>query len=330
MLAALPLNARRLLVSVLLPLAGLVTSAAAVPAAAQPPTKAGISFFEQKIRPVLVKHCYKCHSGQAKKLQGKFRLDSRDLIRKGGETGPAVVAGKPASSLLLDAIRYESLEMPPDGKLPARVIADFETWIRMGAPDPRDKAPVGKSGKQQGMSFKAARDWWSYQPVAPGKLPATKRGNWARRRLDHFVLARLEEHGLEPSPAADRRTLLRRLKLDLLGLPPTEKDIAEFEADKRPDATARLVDRLLASRHYGERWGRHWLDVARWAEDNPTSVFNRLMDKVTLEPTAGPNPTDIRRKRVLDAVSEELNIAPAARKLASNSGLNLPIFSVGR
>ncbi len=296
MLAALPLNARRLLVSVLLPLAGLVTSAAAVPAAAQPPTKAGISFFEQKIRPVLVKHCYKCHSGQAKKLQGKFRLDSRDLIRKGGETGPAVVAGKPASSLLLDAIRYESLEMPPDGKLPARVIADFETWIRMGAPDPRDKAPVGKSGKQQGMSFKAARDWWSYQPVAPGKLPATKRGNWARRRLDHFVLARLEEHGLEPSPAADRRTLLRRLKLDLLGLPPTEKDIAEFEADKRPDATARLVDRLLASRHYGERWGRHWLDVARWAEDNPTS-----------EATNRPHPDGWRyRDWVIEAINDDL------------------------
>ena len=121
------------------------------------------------------------------------------------------------------------------------------------------------------MSYKPPRDWWSYQPVTRGKLPVIKRDNWAPRRLDHFVLARLEEHGLPPSPPADRRTLLRRLKLDLLGLPPTEKDIADFDADKRPDAVARLVDRLLASRHYGERWGRHWLDVARWAEDNPTS-----------------------------------------------------------
>ena len=296
MLPALVRNERRPLVWVLLTIAGVFTSAAAVPAAEQPPTKAGIAFFEQKIRPVLVKHCYKCHSGRSKKLQGKFRLDSRDLIRKGGETGPAVVAGKPDSSLLLDAIRYESLEMPPDGKLPARVIADFETWIRMGAPDPRDKAPAGKIGKQQGMSFKTARDWWSYQPVTRSKLPVTKRDNWAHRRLDHFVLARLEEHGLQPSPAADRRTLLRRLKLDLLGLPPTEKDIAEFDADKRPDAVARLVDRLLASRHYGERWGRHWLDVARWAEDNPTS-----------EATNRPHPDGWRyRDWVIEAINDDL------------------------
>ena len=139
MLAAFLHLDRRPLVSSLATLAMLITSPAEVSAAEQPATKAGITFFEQKIRPVLVKHCYKCHSGRARKLQGKFRLDSRDLIRKGGETGPAVVAGKPADSLLLDAIRYKSLEMPPDGKLPARVIADFETWIRMGAPDPRDK-----------------------------------------------------------------------------------------------------------------------------------------------------------------------------------------------
>ena len=296
MLPALVRNERRPLVWVWLTIAGLFTSATAVPAAEQPPTKAGIAFFEQKIRPVLVKHCYKCHSGRSKKLQGKFRLDSRDLIRKGGETGPAVVAGKPGSSLLLDAIRYESLEMPPDGKLPARVIADFETWIRMGAPDPRDKAPAGKIGKQQGMSFKTARDWWSYQPVPRSKLPVTKRDHWAHRRLDHFVLARLEDHGLQPSPAADRRTLLRRLKLDLLGLPPTEKDIAEFDADKRPDAVARLVDRLLASRHYGERWGRHWLDVARWAEDNPTS-----------EATNRPHPDGWRyRDWVIEAINDDL------------------------
>ena len=296
MLAAFPHLDRRPLVSGLATLAMLITSPAEVSAAEQPATRAGIAFFEQKIRPVLVKHCYKCHSGRARKLQGKFRLDSRDLIRKGGETGPAVVAGKPAESLLLDAIRYKSLEMPPDGKLPARVIADFETWIRMGAPDPRDKAPVRQAEKQPGMSFETARTWWSFQPVAVGKLPPTKRRNWARRRLDHFVLARLEEHRLEPSPAADRRTLLRRLKLDLLGLPPNEKEIVEFEADQRPAAVARLVDRLLANRHYGERWGRHWLDVARWAEDNPTS-----------EATNRPHPDGWRyRDWVIEAINDDL------------------------
>mgnify|MGYP002846099788 CR=1 FL=1 len=241
-------------------------------AADQPATKAGIAFFEQKIRPVLIKHCYGCHSGQAKKLQAKFRLDSRILIRKGGETGVAIVPGQPAKSLLLEAIKYESLEMPPSGKLPARVIADFETWIKLGAPDPRDKVPTAKGqDKQTGMSFETARTWWSYQPLTAQPLPQVTTPKWARKRLDYFVLARLEQHGLAPSPTADRRTLLRRLKLDLIGLPPTEQEIAEYEGDLKPGATARLVDRFLASRHYGERWGRHWLDVARWAEDNPTS-----------------------------------------------------------
>ena len=278
-------------------LATLVVTAAIGHAAEKPPTRAGIAFFEQKIRPVLVKHCYGCHSAKAKKLEGKFRLDSRQLIRKGGPTGPAVVAGKPASSLLLNAIRYQSLEMPPSGQLPKQVIADFETWIRIGAPDPRDKASVGKTKKQVGMTFEAANRWWSFQPVTPRTLPRTKQRNWARKRLDHFVLARLETHKLEPSPRANRRTLLRRLKLDLLGLPPTEAEIVEFENDRRPEASAHLIDRLLANRHYGERWGRHWLDVARWAEDNPTS-----------EATNRPHPDGWRfRDWVIEAFNADLS-----------------------
>jgi len=274
----------------------LIVSTAAGRAADTPPTKAGLAFFEQKIRPVLVKHCYGCHSQQAKKIQGKFQLDSRQLIRKGGPTGPAIVPGKPAASLLLAAIRYESLEMPPGGQLPKQVVADFETWVRIGAPDPRDKVRTDKAEKQPGMSFEMARRWWSFQPVATGPLPQTKRKNWAQKRLDHFVLARLETHQLEPSPRADRRTLLRRLKLDLLGLPPTQAEISEFENDRRPDASSRLVDRLLASRHYGERWGRHWLDVARWAEDNPTS-----------EATNRPHPDGWRyRDWVIEAINADL------------------------
>ena len=274
----------------------LVISTAAGRAADKPPTKAGLAFFEQKIRPVLVKQCYGCHSGRAKKIQGKFRLDSRQLIRKGGPTGPAIVPGKPAASLLLDAIRYESLEMPPGGRLPKQVVADFETWVRIGAPDPRDKVRTDKVEKQQGMSFETARRWWSFQPVATGPLPQTKRKNWAQKRLDHFVLAQLETHQLEPSPRTDRRALLRRLKLDLLGLPPTQAEISEFENDRRPDATSHLVDRLLASRHYGERWGRHWLDVARWAEDNPTS-----------EATNRPHPDGWRyRDWVIEAINADL------------------------
>ncbi len=277
-------------------LSALVASAAVGHASDKPPTKAGLAFFEQKIRPVLVKHCYGCHSQRAKKIQGKFRLDSRQLIRKGGPTGPAIVPGKPAASLLLAAIRYESLEMPPGGQLPKQVVADFETWVRIGAPDPRDKVRTDKAEKQQGMSFEMARRWWSFQPVAAGPLPQTKQKNWAQKRLDHFVLAQLETHQLKPSPRADRRTLLRRLKLDLLGLPPTQAEISEFENDRRPDASSRLVDRLLASRHYGERWGRHWLDVARWAEDNPTS-----------EATNRPHPDGWRyRDWVIEAINADL------------------------
>ena len=297
MLTALASTGPRRIVAGVGTLAAVLASTVVGHAADPSPDKAGVAFFEQKIRPVLVKHCYGCHSGRAKKLEGKFRLDSRKLIRKGGETGPAVVPGKLASSLLLAAIRYESLEMPPGGKLSNRVIADFETWIKLGAPDPRDKAPAIKdSGKQTGMTFENARNWWSFQPAKSHPLPKTRQARWARRRLDHFVLARLESHRLEPSPPATRRTLLRRLKLDLLGLPPTQQEIAEFQADRRPDATVRLVDRLLESRHYGERWGRHWLDVARWAEDNPTS-----------EATNRPHPDAWRyRDWVIEAINADL------------------------
>ena len=274
----------------------VVMAADRQPAATKKSASEGVEFFEKKIRPVLVKHCYKCHSGKAKQPKGKLRLDSRDFIRRGGETGPAVVPGKPGTSLLLKAIRYESLEMPPSGKLPEPVIADFQAWIRLGAPDPRDKVATATTRSQPGMSLARGRRWWSFQPVKQQSLPRTRRSKWARHRIDHFVLAELEKHGLAPSPPADRRTLIRRLTLDLLGLPPTTAQIDRFTADKRSGAVRQLVDRLLSSRHYGERWGRHWLDVARWAEDNPTS-----------EATNRPHPDAWRyRDWVIEAVNRDV------------------------
>ncbi len=238
---------------------------ASLPAAAAPPADTGADFFETKIRPVLAEHCYKCHSGQGKSPKGGLRLDSVAALRKGGDSGPAVVPGKPAESPLIKAVRYTDpdLRMPPKGKLPNAVIADLERWVRLGAPAPADKGP---SARPSGIDFTAARRHWAYQPVRKPALPAVKDRTWPADPLDFFVLARLEAAGLTPAPAADRRTLIRRASFDLVGLPPTAAEIEAFERDLRPDAYARLIDRLLASPHYGERWGRHWLDVARYAD----------------------------------------------------------------
>jgi hypothetical protein len=239
-------------------------------ATADEPSKAdaGMAFFEAKIRPVLAQHCYKCHSAALKKPKGQLVLDSREALRKGGETGPAVVPGRPGDSLLLKAIRYtdDELKMPPDGKkLPAAVVADFEKWIAMGAPDPREgKAPA--AAKAKGIDFVKARQHWAYQPIRRPALPPVQHVDWPISPLDSFVLARLEQKGLTPSPSADKRTLLRRVYFDLIGLPPSMAEVEAFERDSSPDAFARVVDHLLALPQYGERWGRHWLDVARYAD----------------------------------------------------------------
>jgi hypothetical protein len=228
------------------------------------PDPQGVEFFEKKIRPVLVERCYKCHSAQAQPAKGGLLLDSRSGWQTGGDSGPAIDPGKLDTSLLLQAIRYEGLEMPPDGKLPAAVIADFETWIRRGAPDPRDgTGPPARPG----LDLKAARQFWSLQPVRRPPLPAVRNAAWPQSPVDHFVLAKLEQQGLSPSPPADKPTLLRRATYDLIGLPPTLEEIEAFLGDDSPGAFARVVDRLLASPHYGERWGRHWLDLARYGED---------------------------------------------------------------
>lgn len=228
------------------------------------PDPAGIEFFEAKIRPVLVAHCQECHSSTTKSLKGGLQLDHRDGLRQGGDSGPAIVSDKPDSSMLLKALKYDGLEMPPKGKLPANVIADFEHWIKLGAPDPRERPAVAASTK---LDFAAASKLWSFQTPKASPLPAVKQADWAQRDLDRFVLARLEQQGLKPSEPADRRTLLRRATFDLIGLPPTAEEVDAFVNDPSPQAFATVVNRLLESSHYGERWGRHWLDVARYGED---------------------------------------------------------------
>ncbi|HEX4149481.1 MAG TPA: DUF1549 domain-containing protein [Pirellulales bacterium] len=225
------------------------------------PTKAGGDFFEQKIRPVLVEKCYQCHSSTKGKPKGGLALDTHEGLRKGGETGAILVAGDPESSLLVEALRYEGLEMPPKEKLPDELVANFAEWIRMGAPDPRKPNDSAKK-----LSREAAAGFWAYQPPQRARLPAVRNSAWPKNDVDRFILAVLETKNLKPVAEADRYTLLRRLSFDLTGLPPTPEDIAAFQSDSSPQAVERVVDRLLASPQFGERWGRHWLDVARYGE----------------------------------------------------------------
>jgi hypothetical protein len=233
---------------------------------AQAPSPDGLDFFERKIRPVLAERCLKCHSEQAASqgdLKGGFRLDSRDGLLAGGDSGPAIVPGKPDESLLMEAVRYEGLEMPPDGRLPDSVIDDLSAWIAQGAPDPR----LGSIAvRPAGLSVDEGKSFWSYRPVANPGLPQVQRADWPADDLDRFILAGLEEKGLFPAGDADRLTLVRRVTFDLVGLPPTPEEADAFINDLDPGAFERLVDRLLASPGFGDRWGRHWLDVARFAE----------------------------------------------------------------
>jgi hypothetical protein len=224
-----------------------------------------IAFFEAKIRPALVENCLKCH-GETKH-NGKLRLDSKAFVLKGGISGPAIVPGKAKDSLLIKAIRHEDpdLKMPSkDKKLPDAMIADFVKWIDMGAPDPRDgKEPAVASG----IDWKAARAFWSMVPPKKAELPKVQNASWVKTPIDHFILAKLEAEKLQPVRPASKREMIRRATFDLTGLPPTPDEVEAFMKDESPDAYAKVVDRLLASPHYGERWGRYWLDVARYAED---------------------------------------------------------------
>ena len=226
-----------------------------------------LQFFETQIRPLLSEHCYKCHSHAATKIKAGLLLDSREGVLKGGDSGPAIVPGQPEDSLLIQAIRYTDadLQMPPEdhgGQLSAAEIAALTEWVRRGAPDPRLPSAVAGT-KDYGP---ASKDHWSFQPVKKPALPTVKDRTWAQSPVDQFVLAKLEAAGLAPSPRVDKRTLIRRATFDLIGLPPTEAEVQRFLADDSPDAFAHVVDRLLASPHYGERWARYWMDVARYSD----------------------------------------------------------------
>ena len=230
------------------------------------------AYFEKHIRPVLVEHCQSCHSGAAEKagkLKGGLRVDLRDSLRKGGNSGkPSVVPGKPEQSLLLTALSHgnSDLQMPPKNRLPEATLARFREWIQMGAPDPRDgQAQAAPAAK---LDLAKAREFWSLKPPVEPTPPVVKNRAWAKSPLDPFILAKLEAAGLAPAAAADKRALIRRAAYDLTGLPPAMEEVQAFLADNSPDAFSKVVDRLLASPRYGEKWGRHWLDIARYADSN--------------------------------------------------------------
>ena len=232
-----------------------------------------LNFFEKKIRPVLVEHCYECHASESKEVGGKFLLDSRAGVRAGGESGAVIVSGKPDDSLLMQALRYDGMEMPPKGKLPETVLNDFAKWIAQGAFDPRTESSSNSVQGTQDLD-----SLWSFQPRTVSPVPLVVDQVWPRGPLDQFVLARMEAAGLKPAKDASPRVLVRRLYLDLTGLPPTMEQVASFVQDHQREGTRaveKLVDRLLAEPQFGIRWGRHWLDVARYGESNGDDGLGR-------------------------------------------------------
>ncbi len=236
-------------------------------AATAEPSKEQAEFFESKIRPILTENCYKCHSAEKGKAKGDLTLDTREGLLKGGENGKVVVPGDPAKSPLVTAITYldKDLQMPPKGeKLTDPQIALLTEWVKMGAPDPR-KDSAGMKAKLTGLTD-SARHHWAYQPVTKPKIPKTKNNAWLRTPVDAFILTKLEEKKMVPAPDATKEALLRRATYDLIGLPPTPQEVRAFINDVTPQAFTRVVDRLLASPHYGERWGRFWLDTARYSD----------------------------------------------------------------
>ena len=230
------------------------------------PTRPQLEFFEKKVRPLLVQHCYECHSVKSKKIQAGLVLDSRDGLLRGGDSGAALVPGDVDGSSLIEAVRYESLEMPPKGKLPANDIATLEQWVGMGAPWPKEAAPTDNADRDVFDIEQRKSEFWVWQPVRSDAAPNVKNAEWPRNDLDRYILARLEEAGLSPTGDADRTALMRRLYFDLIGLPPSVKQVEAFLANNDANAVEKLVDELLDSPHFGERWGRHWLDLVRYAE----------------------------------------------------------------
>lgn len=231
------------------------------------PTPEAAEFFEKQVRPILANRCYKCHSGKLDEPKGSLRVDSRAALLAGGDTGAAIVPGKPDESMLVDAINYRGdYEMPPKSKLPAEEIEVLTRWVAMGAPWPGGDKPVENSDAKKFDLAQRKSEHWAWQPVAGQSPPDVANAAWTRTAIDRFLLRRLEDASLAPADAADKPTLLRRVYFDLVGLPPSPEEVDAFAADPSPDAFERVVDRLLASPAFGERWARHWLDLVRYAE----------------------------------------------------------------
>jgi len=242
---------------------GPILAAESRPAAASVSPQA-VDFFEKKIRPILVERCFECHSSERGKIKGSLVLDTAEGLRKGGDGGTVITPGEPDKSRLIQAVRYkdENLQMPPKEMLASAQIADLEAWVRMGAPDPRTQPATFNPQPSTKTNH------WAFQPPKRHALPKIKEKKWPRDPIDFFILSELEDRRIRPAPPADRRTLIRRATFDLIGLPPTPEEIDTFLADTSPNAFGKVIDRLLASPHFGERWGRHWLDVARYADSN--------------------------------------------------------------
>nr|WP_242631281.1 PSD1 and planctomycete cytochrome C domain-containing protein [Rubinisphaera italica] len=235
-------------------------------AAEETNTAQDYEFFEKQVRPLLAEHCYSCHSAKSDKLKAGLYVDRRSSLLKGGDSGPAIIPHDVDGSLFIEAIRYESYEMPPKGKLSEAQIAIFEKWIRLGAPWPTEESPEEETGREVFELQKRKAEHWVWQPIKQPEIPHVHDSNWPKDELDNFILHRLEEAGLSPAAEADRNGLVRRLYFDLIGLPPTPDQVQHFVTDQSPTAVEHLVDELLASPHFGERWGRHWLDLVRYAE----------------------------------------------------------------
>jgi hypothetical protein len=232
--------------------------------------------FETKIRPVLAKNCFACHT---QSQMGGLRLDSRDAVLKGGKSGPALIPGDPDESLLIQAVSqtHERLKMPPSGKLGEAEIGDLTAWVKAGAVWPQRPVAAAAGKSSEYRITPEQRGFWSFQPVRAPEIPRVTNKSWVRTPIDNFILARLEKEGLKPVAFAEKRTWLRRVSFDLLGLPPTAEEVDAFIADRSPNAYAKVVDRLLESPHYGERWGRFWLDIARYSDDRLNSTQDEAL-----------------------------------------------------
>jgi hypothetical protein len=245
-------------------------------------TQEQLDFFENRIRPILVEHCYECHSADSKSIQAKLRLDGREFAIQGGDSGAALVPSKPHESLLIAAVSWKGIEMPPDRKLKDEQITDLVRWVEMGVPWPGDLSAGNTNNKSSEYDWSKWRsEHWAFQPISTPEPPSLADTSWCKSPIDHFVLRELEANGLQPSPSADPRTVIRRIRFDLVGLPPAIDEVLAFEEAYRSNpnqAVSDYVEKLLASKHYAERWARHWLDVARYSDG-----FGGFLDNASYE-----------------------------------------------